>query len=43
MQIDIYSAENEGQRYQNMLLMGKTLDDLGYLLDEALGYSSGEH
>ena len=37
MQIDIYSAENEGQRYQNMLLMGKTLDDLGYLLDEALG------
>ena len=37
MQIDIYSAENEGQRYQNMLLMGKTLDDLGHFLDEALG------
>ena len=37
MQIDIYSAENEGQRYQNTLLMGRTLDDLGNLLDDALG------
>ena len=37
MQIDIYSTDNEAQLYQNMVLAGKTLDDLAGFLDDAMG------